>query len=119
MGTNKNQGFTAEEKAAVKERAKELKAAATREEEKQACLDAIAAMPQPDRNLAERCTRSSLPTRPCFRPKHGTVSPLTPRMIKWCAPSSLPPSLKVDTQHLSSKTLPILTKATYGRWVLP
>ncbi len=69
MGTNKNQGFTAEEKAAVKERAKERKAAATREEEKQACLDAIAAMPQPDRNLAKRVHEIITTNAPVLSPK--------------------------------------------------
>jgi uncharacterized protein YdhG (YjbR/CyaY superfamily) len=47
-------GFTAEEKAAVKAHAKELKAAATREEEENAALAAIAEMLEPDRTMAER-----------------------------------------------------------------
>lgn len=46
--------FTAEEKAAMKERARELKRNASAAEEEQAVLDKIAAMPAADRHLAER-----------------------------------------------------------------
>lgn len=46
--------FTAEEKAAMKERAKELKRNASAAEEEQAVLDKIAGMPDADRKLAER-----------------------------------------------------------------
>ncbi|KRE23453.1 iron chaperone [Agromyces sp. Soil535] len=48
------EGFTAEERAAMRERAKELKASASRAEAEQAVLDAIAEMPESDRVLAER-----------------------------------------------------------------
>jgi uncharacterized protein YdhG (YjbR/CyaY superfamily) len=53
-------GFTAEERAAMQERAEELKAAARRSrrtdraDEERAVLDKIAAMPGPDRAIAER-----------------------------------------------------------------
>ncbi|MET0975405.1 MAG: DUF1801 domain-containing protein [Leifsonia sp.] len=50
----KSSGFTAEERAAMKERAKELKASANREEAAQAVLAAIAEMPDSERELAER-----------------------------------------------------------------
>jgi hypothetical protein len=46
--------FTAEERAAMKERAKELKAAQNRQEGERAVLDKIAEMPGPDRSMAER-----------------------------------------------------------------
>lgn len=46
--------FTAEEKAAMKERAKELKRNASAAEDEQAVLEKIAAMPDADRGLAER-----------------------------------------------------------------
>ena len=46
--------FTAEEKAAMKERAKELKRNASAAEDEQAVLDKIASMPEADRHLAER-----------------------------------------------------------------
>src|SRR3982751_5514967 len=47
-------GFTAEERAAMRERAKELKASKNREEAERDVLAAIAAMPDADRALAER-----------------------------------------------------------------
>lgn len=47
-------GFTAEEKAAMKDRAKELKRNASAAEDEQAVVDRIAAMPDPDRTMAER-----------------------------------------------------------------
>lgn len=56
--TKKSKGFTADEKAAMKERAKELKAEErakkNREEGEKAALEAIAAMEEPDRSMAEQ-----------------------------------------------------------------
>jgi hypothetical protein len=47
-------GFTAEEKAAMRERAKEMKAEANKAEGESAALAAIAAMKEPDRSMAKR-----------------------------------------------------------------
>jgi uncharacterized protein YdhG (YjbR/CyaY superfamily) len=56
--TSSGSGFTAEERAAMKERAAELKASgrggARKADEAQACLDKIAEMPESDRGIAER-----------------------------------------------------------------
>jgi len=56
--TGTSQGFTDDEKAAMKERAKELKAEAriskNKAEGENAALAAIAAMPEPDRRMAAR-----------------------------------------------------------------
>ena len=49
-----SKGFTAEERAAMRERAKELKAAGNRAEAEKACLAAIAKMPEPDRRMGKR-----------------------------------------------------------------
>ena len=46
--------FTSDERAAMKERAKELKAEQNREEGERAVLEKIAEMPRPDRSMAER-----------------------------------------------------------------
>lgn len=58
MTTKKATGFTADERAAMKERARELKAAERaekdREEGEKSLLEKIAEMPEPDRSLAER-----------------------------------------------------------------
>ena len=47
-------GFTAEERAAMRERARELKAAASKEEAERDVLAKIAEMPKADRVLAEK-----------------------------------------------------------------
>ncbi len=52
--TQKSQGLTAEEKAAMKELIKERKAAASKEEAERLALEAIAAMPESDRSMAQR-----------------------------------------------------------------
>jgi uncharacterized protein YdhG (YjbR/CyaY superfamily) len=65
----KSKGFTDEEKAAMKAHAKELKAAATREEEENAVLAAIAEMPEPDRSMAERLHAIIKASAPELSPK--------------------------------------------------
>jgi uncharacterized protein YdhG (YjbR/CyaY superfamily) len=50
----KKQGFTADERAAMKERARELKAAAGKANGEADVLAKIAELPEPDRGLAER-----------------------------------------------------------------
>lgn len=69
----KNAGFTEAEKAAMKARADELRASgrggAKKAEEAQACLDAIAAMPDDDRTLAERIHALVQEAAPHLRPK--------------------------------------------------
>ena len=62
-------GFTAAEKAAMKERTKELKAQQTREQSTQAQLEKIAEFPQPDRGLAERIHAIVTATAPSLAPK--------------------------------------------------
>jgi uncharacterized protein YdhG (YjbR/CyaY superfamily) len=66
-------GFTAEERAAMKERARELKAEARRGKDRAAgeadLLAKIAEMPQPDRGLAERLHAIVTQTAPDLMPK--------------------------------------------------
>jgi len=50
----KSSGFTAEEKSAMKARARELKAEANKAGEENAALEAIARMKEPDRSIAKR-----------------------------------------------------------------
>jgi hypothetical protein len=52
--TKRSGGFTAEERAAMKERAQELKAQARKADGESALLAKIAEMPNPDRAMAER-----------------------------------------------------------------
>src|SRR5215210_1572909 len=65
----KEKGFTAEERAAMKERARELKAAACGEEAESAVLEKIAEMPEPDRIMAERLHAIIKKSAPSLSPK--------------------------------------------------
>lgn len=71
--TDKSVGFTDAEKAAMKARAEELRSSgrggAKKADEAQACLDAIAAMPDDDRTLAERVHSLVNEAAPGLRPK--------------------------------------------------
>jgi uncharacterized protein YdhG (YjbR/CyaY superfamily) len=66
-------GWSAEERAAMKERAAELRAEGKKGAKKadalQAALDSIAAMPQEDRVLAERVHATVISTAPHLSPK--------------------------------------------------
>ncbi len=63
------QGFSAEERAAAKERVKELKAARTKAEEEKAVLAKIAEMPEPDRAMAKRIHAIIKASAPDLSPK--------------------------------------------------
>ncbi|HSB66074.1 MAG TPA: DUF1801 domain-containing protein [Anaerolineales bacterium] len=71
--TQKSKGFTDEEKAAMKERAKELKAEARAQQDRAAgetdVLAAIAAMKEPDRSLANRLHAIIKASAPNLSPK--------------------------------------------------
>lgn len=70
---NTTQGFTAEERAAMKERAKELKAEARtkkkREEGERDLLEKIAEMPEADRTIAARLHEIVTASAPDLLPK--------------------------------------------------
>ena len=73
MSAKKPEGFTAEERAAMKERAKELKAEARqnkkREEGESALLVKIAEMAEPDRAMAQRLHEIVEASAPALWPK--------------------------------------------------
>ena len=62
-------GFSAAERAAMKERAQELKAEARKEDGEKALLAKIAEMPKPDRDLAERVHAVVKANAPDLMPK--------------------------------------------------
>jgi uncharacterized protein YdhG (YjbR/CyaY superfamily) len=64
-----SKGFTAEEKAAMRERAKEMKANASREEAEKDVLAKIAEMPKADRTIAERLHAIVKDTAPDLAPR--------------------------------------------------
>ena len=65
----KSKGFTAEERAAMKGRARELKAEARKADGEKAVLEAIAEMPEPDRALAKRVHAIVKANAPALSPK--------------------------------------------------
>ncbi len=73
MSTKQNAGFTAEERAAMKERAKELKAEARAEKDRAAgesvLLEKIAELPEPERGMAQRLHEIITSVAPELMPK--------------------------------------------------
>jgi len=65
----KSKGFTDEERAAMKERARELKAAAQAEEGESAVLAKIAEMREPDRAMAKRLHAIIKASAPALSPR--------------------------------------------------
>jgi uncharacterized protein YdhG (YjbR/CyaY superfamily) len=69
-GTDKkSRGFTAEERAAMRERAQELKAEARKADGEKALLAKVAEMPEPDRVMAERLHEIVKASAPDLAPK--------------------------------------------------
>ena len=62
-------GFTAQERAAMRERAKELKTNASKADAEAAVLAKIAEMPEPDRSMAERLHTIIKESAPVLSPK--------------------------------------------------
>src|SRR3972149_5525287 len=69
MSPKKEAGFTDDEKAAMKERARELKAAASKADGVNDLLAKIAEMPEPDRVMATRLHKLITASAPTLMPK--------------------------------------------------
>ena len=69
MADKKHEGFSDEERAAMKERAKELKAEARRADGEKDLLAKVAEMPEPDRAMAERLHAIITANAPDLSPK--------------------------------------------------
>jgi uncharacterized protein YdhG (YjbR/CyaY superfamily) len=69
MSAKKSEGFTAEERAAMRERAKELKTEAQKADGERAVLAKIAEMPETDRAMAERLHEIVKASAPELSPK--------------------------------------------------
>src|SRR5215212_9751523 len=69
MSTKKSERFTAEERAAMRERAKEQKAQAQRADGESAVLAKITEMPEADRAMAERLHEIVKASAPSLSPK--------------------------------------------------
>lgn len=66
---SKNDGFTKEERAAMKERARELKAQAKKADMEKALLEKIDEMPEPDQAMATRIHELMKANAPSLTPK--------------------------------------------------
>jgi uncharacterized protein YdhG (YjbR/CyaY superfamily) len=69
VGGKTSKGFTPEERAAMKERAQELRAASDRADGESAVLAKIAEMPEPDRAMGKRLHALVKSTAPTLAPK--------------------------------------------------
>ena len=69
MSAKKSEGFTAEERAAMRERARELKAEAQKADGERAVLAKINEMQGPDRAMAERLHEIIKASAPALSPK--------------------------------------------------
>jgi uncharacterized protein YdhG (YjbR/CyaY superfamily) len=69
MSVKKSEGFTAEERAAMRERAKELKAEEQKADGERAVLAKIAEMPETDRAMGERLHEIVKASAPELSPK--------------------------------------------------
>jgi uncharacterized protein YdhG (YjbR/CyaY superfamily) len=69
MSAKKSEGFTAEERAAMREHARELKAEAQRADGERAVLAKIAEMQGPDRAMAKRLHEIVKASAPALSPK--------------------------------------------------
>ena len=75
MGDTTKSGFSADERAAMRQRAKELKAQESAAEALQAVLDKIASLDEPDRTNAERIHAIVLEVAPTLQPRLFYGSP--------------------------------------------
>jgi hypothetical protein len=117
----KFEGFTDEERGAMKERAQELKAAARRSprgkkaDEESAVLAKIAEMPEPDRSMAERLHAVTKASAPALSPKLWYGMPRMPRTARSSASSKARRSSRRGTRRSASTTRRTSTKAPCGR----
>jgi uncharacterized protein YdhG (YjbR/CyaY superfamily) len=114
---NQRKRFTTEEQAAMRERAQELKARprAGKADGESAVLAAIAAMPAPDRVIAERLHAIINASAPVLSPKTWYGMPAYANDDRSSASSKARRSSRRGTRHSASATRRTSTKATCGR----
>ena len=119
----KSKGFTDEERAAMKERAKELKteehrrprAKKDKTDGESDVLAKIAEMPEPDRAMAKRLHTIIKASAPDLSPKTWYGMPRMPRTARLSAFSKVRISLNRGTRRSASTTRRTSTKAPCGR----
>ena len=115
MSAKKSEGFTAEERAAMKERAKEQKAEAQKAEGERAVLAKIAEMPEPDRAMAERLHEIVKASVPDLSPKTWYGMPAYAKDGKIVCFFQSARSSTRGTRRSASATRRTSTKAPCGR----
>src|SRR5690348_10195536 len=93
-------GFTAEERAAMKERARELKRGKANGE--QDVLEKIAELPEPDRGMAERIHAIVKAAAPALTPRTWYGMPAYASTARSSASSRARRSSRRGTRHLAS-----------------
>src|SRR5215217_6700206 len=121
MTGKKSKGFTDEERAAMKERAQELKAEARRGPRAEKAggesdvLAKIAEMPEPDRAMGKRLHEIIKASAPALSPKLWYGMPRMPRTARSSASSKARRSSTRGTRRSASATRRTSTKAPCGR----
>ena len=116
--TKASEGFTAEEREAMKERAREAKSASSRADGERDLLAKIAEMPEPDRSLAERVHAIVMASAPDLAPKtwYGMPAYAKDGKAASSSASSRPPrSSRCATRRSVSSPTRSLTMARCGR----
>ncbi len=110
-----SKGFTAEEKAAMRERAQELKAAASKADGEREVLAKIAEMPDADRAMAERLHAIVKASAPELSPKTWYGMPAYAKDGKVVCFFQSAGSSRRGTRRSGSATRRTSTTATCGR----
>jgi uncharacterized protein YdhG (YjbR/CyaY superfamily) len=118
-GRKASSGLTAEERAAMKERLRELKAEERMNKDRaageRALLEKVAEMPEPDRSLATRIHEIVTTSAPELMPRTWYGMPAYAREGKSSASSRTRASSTRGTRPSASTTLRTSTTATCGR----
>src|SRR5215213_6607524 len=113
MSAKRSEGFTAEERAAMRERARELKAEAQRADGERAVLAKIAEMEGQDRAMAERLNEIVKASAPALSPKTWYGMPAYANKDgKLVCTSKAPRSSTRGTRRSASTTRRTSTKAS-------
>ena len=114
-----SKGFTAEERAAMKERAKELKVEADKADWEKDVLAKIAEMAEPDRALAEKIHAIVKANAPALSPKTWYGMPAYAnkegKVVCFFTASQPRPSSSRGMRHSASRRRRTSTKAPCGR----
>jgi hypothetical protein len=107
--------FTAEERAAMKEYARELKEQKTKEDGKKLLKEAIAKMKEPDRTMAKRIDALVMEAAPDLAQRTWYGMPAYAKDDRWSASSRTRRSSRRATRRSGSATRPASTRAACGR----